>query len=164
VDERLCLHQLTHGLASEELVVTREALIGKLTDRLTAERARLVNVDSNPIGEINSLLGFFARCTLCADCLDACPIYSGEFTGMLGVGEAIQSGNPLLAELVAVSRWLASCSGCGMCQEACENGAALGQIITAVSHRIRTDLHYMAGDPRQRLPWGINPQNQPSGV
>lgn len=152
-DERLGLSQVTYGEAGEELIVTREALVGKLADRQAKAREQLASGTPGALGEINSLLGFFARCTLCADCLDACPIYDGEFTGMLGVGEAIQGGNPLLAELVAVSRWLASCSGCGMCQEACQNGAFLGQIITNISHRIRSDLRYTAGEPHQKLPW-----------
>ena len=99
-------------------------------------------------------MAMFARCTLCADCLDACPLYDGELTGMLGVSsEARQKVHPLLSEMVGVSRWLASCSGCGMCQEACEHNVSLARVVTVLSHRIQNELHYRPGDPNQPLPW-----------
>ena len=116
-------------------------------------RKNLAREDSLDEKNFSSLLGLFARCTLCADCLDACPLYGGELAGMLGVNRLHQGGRPLLSELVGVSRWLVSCSGCGMCQEACEHSVTLSQLISAISHRLRSELHYTAGDPLQRLPW-----------
>jgi formate dehydrogenase subunit beta len=153
-DERLGLQEMTDGMATEQQEIYREELIGRLARKRARLREKLMTPSTGQIGDINSFLGFFACCTLCADCLDACPLYDGELTGMLGIGEPRQGPHPLLSELVGVGRWLASCSGCGMCQEACEHGVALGQIITTVSHRIRSDLHYTAGDPHQPLPWG----------
>jgi Fe-S oxidoreductase len=72
---------------------------------------------------------------------------------MLGAGDGRQSGGSLLSELIRVSRWLASCSGCGMCRESCENGIPLTQIVTTLSHRIQSELNYKPGDPNHRLPW-----------
>jgi formate dehydrogenase subunit beta len=148
------LSDITDGVATEQQVVCREMMVGKLGDKQAKKRAALVSAQSQRLEDFNSLLSMFARCTLCADCLDACPLYEGELAGMLGVSEAHQGAHPLLSELVGVSRWLASCSGCGMCQEACEQGAALTSLISVISHQIRSDLHYQAGNPDQGLPWG----------
>ena len=152
VDASLRLEYVTDRLATEPQVVAREVMVGKLVDKRIEKRADLMN-QPFPVENFSSALALFARCTLCADCLDACPLYDGELAGMLGAGEARQSGRPLLSELIRVSRWLASCSGCGMCRESCQYGIPLTQIVTTLSHRIQSELHYKPGDPGQRLPW-----------
>jgi len=153
IDERLGLQKMTDGMATEQQEIYREELIGRLARKRAGLREKMMATSTGPAGDLISFLGFITNCTLCADCLDACPLYDGELAGMLGISEARQGPRPLLSELVGVGRWLASCSGCGMCQEACEHGDSLGHVITTLSHRIRSDLHYTAGDPRQPLPW-----------
>jgi formate dehydrogenase subunit beta len=152
IDAILKLQNVTEGVASESQVEFREMMVGKLVDTRAEKRSVLMQSQTLP-GDFTSALALFARCTLCADCLDACPLYDGELAGMLGAGEGRQSGGAVLSELIRVSRWLASCSGCGMCRESCENGIPLTQIVTALSHRIQSELHYKPGDPNQRLPW-----------
>ena len=152
-DACLKLTGITDGLAAESEIVHREIMIGKLADKRSKLRADLINKHAGQTENLNSAMALFARCTLCADCLDACPLYDGELAGMLGVRESQQRTHPLLTELVGVSRWLASCSGCGMCQEVCEHGVALTPIVTTLSHRIQHELGYKPGDPNQRLPW-----------
>jgi formate dehydrogenase subunit beta len=153
INASLKLADVTDGIASESEIVYREIVIGKLAEIKSKLMADLIGKQTRQEEEVNSALALFARCTLCADCLDACPLYDGELAGMLGVKEAHQQTHPLLTELVSVSRWLASCSGCGLCQEACEHGVSLTPIIAALSHRIQHELHYKPGDPTQRLPW-----------
>ena len=153
IDAILKLQDVTDGIAVERQVVHREMMVGKLVDKRADKRSALMKHQSWQTQDISSVLAMFARCTLCADCLDACPLYDGELAGMLGVDKAHRSGHSLLAEIVRVSRWLASCSGCGMCRESCEHGVPLYQIVTALSHQIQADLHYRPGDPSQPLPW-----------
>jgi len=100
-------------------------------------------------GDFGQALSWFATCSLCGDCLDACPLYNGELSGLLGVHGA----RPALAELVDVSRWLASCSGCGMCEAACDQGVPLMRLISPLSRQIQGTLHHTAGDPTRPLPW-----------
>lgn len=152
-DSLLQLEDMTDGMATEWQVSSREMMIGKLVDKRTEKRSALMK--SMQIEDISATLAMFARCTLCTDCLDACPLYDGELAGMLGAGEARQSGRSLLYELVRVSRWLTSCSGCGMCRESCNQGVPLTQMITVMSHRIQNELHYRPGDPAQPLPWTV---------
>jgi formate dehydrogenase subunit beta len=153
VDATLHFQNVTDGVASEAQVEFREIMVGKLVDKRAEKRAALMDSQALSADNLTSALALFARCTLCADCLDACPLYDGELAGMLGAGDGRQSGHSLLSELIRVSRWLASCSGCGMCRESCENGVPLTQMITVLSHRIQNELHYKPGDPRQPLPW-----------
>jgi formate dehydrogenase subunit beta len=155
IDTMLKLQNVTDGVASESQVEFREIMVGKLVDKRMERRSALMN-QSLPVEDLTSALALFARCTLCADCLDACPLYDGELAGMLGAGDGRQSGRSPLSELIRVSRWLASCSGCGMCRESCEYGIPLTQIVTTLSHRIQSELHYRPGDPNQRLPWTVN--------
>jgi formate dehydrogenase subunit beta len=154
-DQRLRLSTVTDGLATEQLVEWREIMLGKFTDTRAQKRAELLQTQLTQTENFVELMAAFARCTLCADCLDACPLYRGELTGMLGVGETRQGGNLLLPELVRVSRWLASCAGCGMCQEACGHAVPLMPLITAMRLRIQKDLHYQAGSASQPLPWTV---------
>jgi formate dehydrogenase subunit beta len=154
-DKRLRLQEVTDDLASEWQVASRELMVGKLVERRAAKRAEWIRAQGT-LGEMmDTAMAAFACCTLCADCLDACPLYDGELSGMLGVSDGHTSPRPLLSELVSVSRWLTSCSGCGMCGEACEHGVALAPIVTALSHRIQSKLHYRPGDPAVPLPWNV---------
>ena len=153
IDASLRLQEVTDAIATEYQVFCREMMVGKLADKRAEKRSALMDGQTLHEAEMMTALAMFARCTLCADCLDACPLYDGELAGMLGAGDGRQNGHSLLAELVRVSRWLASCSGCGMCQQSCENGVSLSHAITTLSHRIQSELHYKPGDPSQPLPW-----------
>jgi formate dehydrogenase (coenzyme F420) beta subunit len=100
-----------------------------------------------------SLLAAFARCSMCTDCLDACPLYDGELASLIGVPGSTSTSAPLLVSLVGVSRWLASCSGCGMCQMACDQGVPLIEIVLHMNRHLCQELQYQPGDPAQKLPW-----------
>lgn len=159
IDATLRLKDVTDDIATECQVVWREMMVGKLVDKRAEKRSALMGNETLLPQDMTTALAMFARCTLCADCLDVCPLYDGELAGMLGVGEGRNSGHSLLAELVKVSRWLASCSGCGMCQQSCVHGVSLARAVTTLSHRIQSDLHYRPGDPSQPLPWIIQSNN-----
>jgi L-lactate utilization protein LutB len=154
-DVNLKLREVTDDLAAEGRISCREAMMEKMAEQRARKRSELIEAYARQAIDANTALAMFVRCTLCADCLDACPLYDGELSGMLGVGEARQSAHPLLSELVSVSRWLASCPGCGMCHEACEHGVSLTSLVTVLSSRIQSELRYKPGDPAQRLPWTV---------
>lgn len=154
-DAHLRLAKVTDEEAGEREVARRESALGPLTKNRSAMKAKLTATE-NVFGDLSSILACLAHCTLCADCLDACPIYEGELSGMLGVGIGGKRGSPILSELIGVSRWLASCSGCGMCEQACERGVSLALLMAALSTRVRSELKYIAGDPAQSLPWATH--------
>jgi hypothetical protein len=43
-----------------------------------------------------------------------------------------------------------------MCEESCVNHVPMALIFSALSHRIREEIHYRAGDPTQKLPWTVS--------
>jgi len=153
-DERWRLGKVTADLATESQVAQREMAVGELIDKRAAVRAQQLGLASDNIMDFARLLSWISNCTLCGDCLDACPMYNGELAGFLGVGSAHRYNHAPLADFIEVARWLTSCAGCGMCEEACEQGVPLGLIASALSHGIRGGLHqYVAGDPNRALPW-----------
>jgi formate dehydrogenase subunit beta len=152
-DMHLRLAEVADEEAGEQEVAQRELALGSVIRNRIALREKLTATENGMFGDLCSILGCLAHCTLCADCLDACPIYEGELSGMLGVGFGGKRSYPILSELIGVSRWLASCSGCGMCEQACEKGVSLTLLMAALSTRVRAELKYVAGDPAQRLPW-----------
>jgi ferredoxin len=155
VDERLSLKEVTSMNANEYQVSHRETVVGAVADMRSGVRKKLVEdmQGSYRFNDLASVLAWFASCSLCGNCLDACPLYEGEFAGLLGLPDKGRGSKAPLAELVAMSRWLASCAGCGMCEEACSCNVPLTLLISALSHRVRGEMHYRCGDPAQRLPW-----------
>ncbi len=153
-DSHLGLAIITDGIASGGEISHRESTLKSIHEQRSMKREYLQAMKNGQPVKLGSLLAHFSRCTLCADCLDACPLYDGELSGMLGVGTLSQRERPLFAELIAVSRWLASCSGCGMCEEVCEWGIPLTLLFSLLSRTLDKELQYIAGEPRQCLPWG----------
>jgi Fe-S oxidoreductase len=99
------------------------------------------------------MLAWLVSCSVCGNCLKACPLYQGELDTLAGVSRLSDREHTGLGELVHTSRWLASCSGCGMCEENCNRDVSLTLFLSALSHRIREELHYTPGSPGQRYPW-----------
>jgi formate dehydrogenase subunit beta len=158
--DEICSNCLELGAISdhpaiEYQVSRRETVVGAVADAHTGVRKHLI---TNTPGycrfdDLGSMLAWFASCSLCGKCLEACPLYQGELDGMIDTGRSSTRNSVSLSELVRTSRWLASCSGCGMCEEKCRRKVPLTLFIAALSHRIQEENQYIAGDPNQRLPW-----------
>jgi len=156
MDARLHMGGVAPRLAPEEMIVRREVAVGALTERRRRHRQAMLLDLQQRGGGLAGLLGVFANCSQCGDCLDACPLYNGELAGVLGVRSARHGGQSLLGELVELARWLASCSECGMCEEVCSSKVPLLDIVSPLSERVRQEMSYHPGDPRQALPWLAN--------
>ncbi|MEJ2597994.1 MAG: Coenzyme F420 hydrogenase/dehydrogenase, beta subunit C-terminal domain [Anaerolineales bacterium] len=152
-DSSLALEEVTDRIATVPELLRRKKTIEKVGNARSVRRANLNTPDALRQGDFYSLLACFARCTLCTDCLDACPLYEGELSGMLGVGGSSHRSRPILVELVSVTRWLSSCSGCGMCEEACQEGIPLSRLASILSHHIRNEIQYTPGKPEKCPPW-----------
>jgi Fe-S oxidoreductase len=103
--------------------------------------------------DLGSILAWFTGCSLCGECLQACPLYDEEFAGLINRRSTLPAGRTPLGDVVNLSRWLASCAGCGMCEEECKMHVPLFLLISALSHRIRDKMAYHSGDPAQPPPW-----------
>lgn len=154
-DQRLRLSGLTYHPATEYQVSHRETVVGAIADIRAAIRKNMVEemATSRHFGDLGSVLAWLASCDLCGRCLNACPLYDGELDALLGKPQPRHADRAPLAQMAAVSRWLTSCGGCGMCEETCDQGVPLILLISALSHRIQSDLHYTSGDASKSLPW-----------
>jgi formate dehydrogenase subunit beta len=154
LDSRLHLISITDGPAPESLVSRRETVVGAVADARAGYRRNLyAEIGSEGrFSDLGSFLAWFANCNLCGKCLKACPLYEGELDSLMG---REKSRSPL-ADLVLLSHWIASCSGCGACEEICARDVPLMRLISSLSHRIREELHYNAGDPAEKMPWTCN--------
>ena len=152
VDTRLGLGALTSGPASEYQVSRRETLVGAVAEARADMRRRLLGEADSELrfSDLGSFLAWFANCNLCGQCLKACPLYEEELKNIFGEGHPERSP---LSVLVLLSHWITSCSGCGMCEATCSHDVPLMLLISALSHRVREEMHYQAGDPAQKLPW-----------
>lgn len=158
-DERLGLDSFRLASADESMVSRRETVVGAIADTHAGMRKTLVEElgGDRRFSDLGSFLAWFANCDLCGKCLNACPIYAGELSGLFGKPPPDRSSRSPLEDLVLLSRWIASCSGCGMCEETCVQDVPLMLLISALSHRIRSEIHYSAGDPSQPVPWKAIP-------
>lgn len=154
-DTHLGMGAIAREMASEYQVSHRETVVGAIADTHAGMRRVLLEEmqEKCSFNELGCLLAWFASCKLCGDCLKACPFCQGESAiRRVERGEGLLS----LADLVDISRRLTSCSGCGMCEENCSAHIPMALIFSALSHRIRDEIHYRAGDPAQKLPWVVS--------
>jgi formate dehydrogenase subunit beta len=154
-DLALGLGRLAGELAAEYDVSRWETVVGAIADTHAALRNQMIE-DMKGVyrfDDLGSILAWLANCSLCGECLKACPIYEGEFAGLANRRDSAQPGIAPLGDMVSLSRWLASCTGCGICEEMCNMHVPLFLLISALSHRIRDKMNYRSGDPAERLPW-----------
>jgi formate dehydrogenase subunit beta len=148
-DARWGLQALTDRVATERETVDREVALWRLAERRReAAAARLESLglsDAYP----GVIMGYMRQCTLCGECIDACPQWSDELRAALARGK-----EPFIQVLLNATQRLASCSGCGMCQVHCGEGIPLSAIQRALSQQIQQRMHYVAGrDVHDPLPW-----------
>ncbi len=155
VDAGLKMSTMAGDLASEYQVSHRETIVGAIADTHAGVRQSMIEdmKGASRFDDLGSILAWFANCSLCGECLKACPLYEGEFSELINRRGGVQPGRTPLGDVVSLSRWLASCAGCGMCEEECNMHVPLFLLISALSHRIRDKMHYYSGDPAQQLPW-----------
>ncbi len=148
-DARWGLQALTDRPATERETVDREVTLWRLAERRKeAAAARLESLglsDAYP----GVIMGYMSKCTLCGECIDACPQWSEELRAAL-----VRGKEPFIQALLNATQRLASCSGCGMCQVHCGEGIPLSAIQRALSQQIQQRMHYVAGrDVHDPLPW-----------
>ena len=138
VSKKLRLQELTDGSTPPALVARREATLAVLAGRRRRAFERMVQAlaDDAP-AEVKSLLAHLASCAPCQKCLEACPVFSGDFHPTKDGGkESVQ----------AAGQWLAACVACGMCEDACPKHLPLTVIIGRIK-RAALDVAGLAPDP-----------------
>ncbi len=148
-DVKYKLARLTDRLATEREAVEREVAVFTLSQRRKEAADRKLDQMGLKGGSLAGIMGHMARCNLCGDCLDACPLVDEDLRASLSQGQA-----SFLAAFVKQSQRFMSCAACGMCEAHCPEGIPLTAIARALSLPMREHAHYVAGrDPAEPLPW-----------
>jgi formate dehydrogenase subunit beta len=123
--------RITDGKADQALIARREVMLAKLSERHTRTRERVIGglMEVLP-GDVDALLDQFENCGSCQTCMDNCPICT--------VAYPRQVAGRFRREDVA--NWLASCAGCGMCEQACPQHLPLSIIFTHVKQKVKETL------------------------
>lgn len=149
-DARLGLEKLTERKATEQEMGEREVVLAQLSKRRQEAARDELRTFGLADGHLGVIRGYLNKCTLCGECLDACPICSQELRQALKQGK-----QAFIAELISQSERLVSCSTCGMCQATCPEGIPLCAISYALAQPIRDRMSYVPGrSANEPLPWG----------
>lgn len=124
--ESIHLENLTDGLAENALIIQHERIISKMSERhqRTMERVKEGLAGRLP-EDVDALIHQLESCGDCQKCLDVCPICSVDRPERLSDGHYDRTG---------VMRWLVSCAGCGMCEQACPGHLPTSVIFTHIRH------------------------------
>jgi len=133
----LHLETIADGPAQPDLVTQHKKLVGKLVERRSRTQERVTEgiADILPVN-IDALIDNFANCGCCQSCLEACPICTIDHPRK-GEDNRYLHGD--------VARWLVSCAGCGMCEQACPQHQPLSAIFNHIHQEIAREYDYSAG-------------------
>ena len=123
--------RITDGKADPALAARREVMLAKLSERHTRTRERVIGglMEVLP-ADVEALLDQFEKCEACEACMGACPICAVSYPR--------QTKGRYRREDVA--GWLASCAGCGMCEQSCPQHLPLSIIFTHVKQKVKETL------------------------
>lgn len=122
------IDKISNGLASQALILKREKMLERISERNQRTRERLIDSLENWMPQdIDTLLDQFLACNACQSCREVCPIASFD------TPRQAENGRLLRTDVIS---WLVSCAGCGMCEQSCPKKLPL----LAIFNRIRDQL------------------------
>lgn len=128
IENRLNLQTITDGEADETIISQHERMLAKLDERRVRTREHVIQGLGEVIpSNVEVLIEQFENCGACQECLKACPICSVDFPRSTESGKYVRED---------VMRWLVSCAGCGMCENACPNHRPLSAIFSSIKQQL----------------------------
>lgn len=141
----LKLDQLAEIEIPQELLDGHQRVTGRLVQRSENTRERIANGLAELLPEnAAALIDQLESCGDCASCLDSCPLCDIHYP---------QKDNQGKWDEKEVMRWLISCSGCGICEQACPQHLPLTIIFNHIQSQLAEEFDYQAGfSPDDSLP------------
>lgn len=145
IANKLNLPKLAESNIPQDLLDAHQRVTGRLIQRSENTRERIANGLAELLPEnIAALVEQLESCGDCATCLDSCPLCDMHYPQKDAQGRWIEN---------EVVRWLISCSGCGICEQACPQHLPLTIIFNHIQNQLAEEFDYQAGfSPDDSLP------------
>lgn len=126
--EWLHIEEIAGTTAPDDLVELRQRWASRLSKRNVGTLDRMLDsLPTNLPWTPREFIDHIASCEPCRDCLEVCPIYTGELENH-PEGMAAGDDHALI--------WLAACVKCGMCEQACPCTMPLTAIHAHISREL----------------------------
>lgn len=145
VAANLHLDSILDEEADAELINQRRHVLARLHQRNehTFERVTRGIADTLP-SDTHGLAEQLDHCFPCQECMNNCPICTTEYPSRDANGRYDRN---------QIARWLISCVGCGMCEQACPQRLPLSAIFDYIRRQLTEAFEYTPGHSRtQPLP------------
>lgn len=141
------------------------------TERALAAREKAFAEIAAEYSGLDGLVKLYSGCIGCRNCRDVCPICycrlcfidskdqrltpSQHISRSTSAGSARLTPGTLLFHIGRMAHMSMSCTGCGMCEDACPSGLPVATLMSMVSARTGSLFGYAAGeDPDMPAPLG----------
>jgi formate dehydrogenase subunit beta len=131
------LASLADGPAMPDAISQHDHVIARMSERQrrTVERIE-ASLGENFPRQVSAVIAMFESCGECQTCLQACPICSVDPPLRNAEGRYESRG---------MIRWLISCAGCGMCEQACASRLPLSAIFRHIRDLLAEEYRYSPG-------------------
>ena len=137
IANRLKIDNLTRNPADEALTMQHDRIVAKMAERHKRTMDRVnEGLGSLLPADVDAVIVQLESCGDCQACMDVCPICSVDKPQRNPSGHYERNG---------VVRWLISCAGCGMCEQACPKHLPTAAIFAAIRQQLDQEWEYLPG-------------------
>ena len=132
--EKLNMTKLAIDEIDADVLEGHQRVIARLVQRSENTRERIANGLAELLPEnVDTLIEQFESCGNCTTCMDVCPLCDIHYP------QRTEEGSLIEAE---ITRWLISCSGCGICEQACPQHLPLTIIFNHIQTQLAEEFEY----------------------
>lgn len=133
----LDIEAITDSEASKELVEQHNQIVAKMDER-HYHRMKLVveSLDEILPRDIDALSAQLETCSPCETCMNVCPICAVDRPQKDAEGHFKRED---------ITRWMLSCAGCGMCEQACPSHLPLIPMFRQMQEELCQTWNYIPG-------------------
>jgi formate dehydrogenase (coenzyme F420) beta subunit len=136
-NSQLHLEGYFDGKADESLMYQHARIMSKMDERHQHTMERIEEgLGSMLPKDVDAVILQLENCGECQSCLDVCPICSIDRPVRNQAGHYDRSD---------IMRWLVSCAGCGMCEQACPDHLPISSIFAHIRQKLAEQWEYSPG-------------------
>ena len=141
--EQLNFSEIAEAKIDAELLEGHQRVASRLVQRSENTRERIANGLAELLPEnVEALINQLESCGDCSTCLNVCPLSDIHYP---------QRGADGRYQEPEIMRWMISCSGCGICEQACPQHLPLTIIFNHIQTQLAEEFNYQAGHSLDEL-------------